>query len=170
MPWVDSASVAEIQYTLVVHFVKAGGGQPRQTIDLHSRLGEQAIRKLRPKSLHMFEVNHANRQLNFRYTTPSVAAPKVAREVCASLKQSQFMRLFVPETCLWWNRLGCYQFWTIVRVRLWCVVFDLVLLNTHRTSPLEPTIEPTLETLAVSCNTPQRRGWRILIYLLSCSC
>ena len=32
MPWVDSASEAEIQYTLVVHFVKAGGGQPRQTL------------------------------------------------------------------------------------------------------------------------------------------
>lgn len=35
---------------------------------------------------------------------PHVVAWKVAREVCASLKQSQLMRLFVPEkTCLWWN-------------------------------------------------------------------
>jgi hypothetical protein len=97
MPWVHSASEAEIQYTLVVHFVKAGRGPTASNTDLHRRIGAPLARELGSRSPHTSASYRTDGQLNLRDTFHNVAAWKVAREVCASLKQSRLMRLFVPE-------------------------------------------------------------------------
>ena len=90
--------------------------------------------------------NHCGRATQRRDTFHIVAAWKAAREVCASSKQSQLMRLFVPENLpsmeparllsIFLDRLG-------VLIVVWPIPSSPIELA-HLNPQLNPSLEPWL--------------------------